>query len=342
MGEVVQLPLAELDTVRHTEVMTTLTETFKNDLAKLAMNAKETYNVADAAAKMRQPVLEPKLDGIRLLVHVDEGKVEMFSRAGKSKTGALPHVDAELLQLFPAGTWLDAEGVAFNEDGSQNWGGAQSVLGSKADRGDIDRTSVRLVVFDILALEGRDVRASAASERRRILESRFADGHKGYTMLVAQFPADQDTHDLLVARGYEGSMVKDMAASYTSGKRGWAWTKVKLIETADVVVTGFKPGQGKYVDMVGAIQFGQYVEYTSPAGDKSYKLIEERGFCSGMTDAFRQQLTDEGLAAWKGRVIEISYRTAMRDKQTGLPNYRHPQFERVRDDKPATECVVEV
>jgi len=332
MGEVVRLPLAEPTDVRHTEAMTTLTDTFKNDLPKLAMNAKETYTVAEAAGKMQEPVLEPKLDGIRLLVHIGDGRVEMFSRAGKSKTGALPHVDAELLTIFPAGTWLDAEGVAFNADGSQHWGGAQSVLGSKADRADVDRTTVRLVVFDILALEGRDVRASSAAERRRILESRFADGHKGYTMLVAQFPAEQDTHDLLVQRGYEGSMIKDMAAPYTSGKRGWAWTKVKLIETADVVVTGFKPGQGKFVGMVGAIRFGQYRE------DGSF--VEERGFCSGMTDAFRAELTDD-QDGWVGRVIEISFRTSMPDKDTGLPNYRHPQFERIRDDKPATECIVE-
>lgn len=332
MGELVNFPgaaLAPEASVPYAERMTKTADTFKDDLANLAMNAKEAHSVEDAAAKMREPVLEPKLDGIRLLVHVGVDSVEMFARSGKPKTGKLPHVDPELLALFGPGTWLDCEGVSFNPDGSQNWGGAQSVLGSAADRADVDRESVRLVVFDILALDGEDIRYEPAGTRHRLLANRLA-AHTGYVMLVAQFAAEQEIHDELVARGYEGSMVKDMAASYTSGKRGWAWTKVKLIETVDVVVTGFKPGKGKFSNMVGAIRFGQYHEG---------RLIEERGFASGFDDAFRMQLTAEA-DSWIGRVIEISFRTSMPDKVTGLPNYRHPQFERVRDDKTAEECQV--
>jgi ATP-dependent DNA ligase len=143
--------------------------------------------------------------------------------------------------------------------------------------------------------------------------------------------ADQDTHDALVAAGYEGTMIKSLDAPYTSGKRGWAWTKVKLIETTDAVITGFKPGKGKFSKQIGAIVFGQYGE------DGTF--YTERGACSGMTDVQRLDFTErqEDLI---GTVIEISFRTSMPDKKTGLPNYRHPQFERIRWDKTKEECIV--
>jgi len=135
--------------------------------ATLAMNSKTAASVAEAT--IRESALEPKYDGIRLLVHVTETGVKMYARSGNSKTGKLPAIDAELRMNFPAGTWLDAEAVAFNEDGTQDWGGAQSVLGSGTTRAALLSGKIRLVVFDLLAHGGLDARKiGRASCRERV------------------------------------------------------------------------------------------------------------------------------------------------------------------------------
>lgn len=303
------------------------------DVSKLAMNAKEAHSVEEARTKVRNPVLEPKLDGIRVLVNITEDEVLMYARSGNDKSDKLPKVDDELLRAFNPGTWLDAEAVAFNEDGSQHWGGAQSVMAAAPLKDPIATERMRLVVFDILSDGETDVRSQPFRDRRAILEDYFADGKEilKYTMLVMQKEATQEVHDFIVAAGYEGTMIKALDAPYTSGKRGWAWTKIKLIETADAVITGFKPGKGKYSNQIGAIIFGQY--------DHDGNFYTERGACSGMSDEQRLDFTgrQEELV---GTVIEVSFRTSMPDKKTGLPNYRHPQFERIRWDKTKEECIV--
>jgi ATP-dependent DNA ligase len=301
------------------------------ETSKLAMNANEATSVAEALTRIKNPILEPKLDGIRVLVNIREDGVRYYARSGNRKYG-LTKIEAELAAVFPAGTWLDAEAVAFNADGTQNWGGAMSCLGSNPDKAKAKQDPIRLVVFDILSYGETDARAAALRQRREVLEKIFADnGNKlGRVLLAAQFEATQENHDAIVARGYEGTMIKDLTKPYISGRRGWEWIKIKLVQTVDTVVIGYKPGKGKFKNMIGAIVFGQYHD-----GE-----LVERGACSGMDDALRLDITnrqDELL----GAVMEISYRTYMVDKDTGLPNYRHPQFERFRWDKEAHECTVD-
>ena len=137
----------------------------------LAMNSHPADSV-EAAVAGKDAILEPKYDGIRLLVHRTEAGVEMYARSGNSKSGKLPAIDAEILRNLPAGTWLDAEAVAFNEDGTQDWGGAQSVLGSGTTRAQVLSGKIRLVVFDLLAHGGLDARTlplrAERSEERRV------------------------------------------------------------------------------------------------------------------------------------------------------------------------------
>ena len=84
---------------------------------------------------------EPKMDGWRLLVHIAEDGVHLYTRTGNSKDGSLPIIEAELGEQMPAGTWLDGEAVAMTiKDGqvTHDWGTVQSVLGegSGAERED--------------------------------------------------------------------------------------------------------------------------------------------------------------------------------------------------------------
>lgn len=294
--------------------------------ATLAMNSHPAKSVQDATAG-KPAVIEPKYDGIRLLVHRTETGVEMFARSGKSKSGKLPAIDAELFENLPAGTWLDGEAVSFNTDGTQNWGGAQSVLGSSVTKAALMSGSIRFVVFDLIAHGGLDARSLPFSARRELLESVFAGATFERVMLSPTVPATEEAHEANLEAGFEGSMVKLLSGTYASGKRVRWSAKLKATDTVDVIVTGFKPGKpGSWIEqagMIGAIEFAQRADDGT--------MIQ--GACSGMSAALRRTITDNA-ADMVGTVIEVSYMTRMPGGKL-----RHPQFQRIREDKTAAEVM---
>jgi ATP-dependent DNA ligase len=300
-------------------------------------------------------VMEPKLDGFRLLANVTENGVCAYTRTGKSQKGKIPHIEA-ILSVLPPDTWLDGELVYFDDKGMPEWGQVQSCMGSNAG----DPTGkLTYVVFDILAFAGLDIRPLPLSERRAALEQALQyDGHK--VTLSEQHPASHDFHDRLVAQGMEGTIVKDPSKPYASGKRGHGWTKFKANDEMDVVIMGFKPGENSFTGMIGAIEFGQYKPCLNCRGrgkrllnmahdpkgmtpngpcrcpdcNSDGKVLTYRGRCSGMDMKMRQYFTDnqQDLIDSK-QVISLAYMGIM---PSGSP--RHPQYKRLRYDKPAQEC----
>ncbi len=292
--------------------------------ATLAMNSKTAASVKDAVGT-RDSIIEPKYDGIRLLIHITEDGVKAYARSGKSKTGKLPAIEAELAAALPAGTWLDGEAVAFNADGTQDWGGAQSVLGSDASRV-MDRDGIRLVVFDLIAHGEHDARSLPLRNRRELLEMIFAQSNFSLVQLSPAEAATEEAHERNLALGFEGSMVKHLDAPYASGKRSANSLKLKATDTVDAVITGYKPAEaGSWIDqagMLGAVEFVHYLDGQ-----------EIEGRCSGMDTAMRRDITDRADEL-VGTVVEVSYMTRM----PGTGKLRHPQFKRLRNDKTAAEC----
>jgi bifunctional non-homologous end joining protein LigD len=295
-------------------------------VAKLAMNSKTAGSVKEAVGT-RDAILEPKYDGIRLLVNVNaDGQVRLYARSGNSKTGKLPAIEAEVAANFPPNTWIDGEAVAFNADGTQDWGGAQSVLGSGEAKAAQRSGGMRLVVFDILAHGGIDARALSFRLRRQLLNEIWEGGNFTLCQLSVQLDATDENHEANLEAGFEGSMVKHLDSSYQSGKRAACSLKLKSVDTVDAVITGFKPGRPDSwiarAGMVGAITFEHYTSDGTAV----------QGACSGMTVPLRREITDAGDALI-GQVMEVSYMTRMPGG-----SLRHPQFKRIRTDKTAAEC----
>jgi bifunctional non-homologous end joining protein LigD len=283
------------------------------------MKAKSAGNVAAAVAG-RPSVMEPKMDGHRAMLYVDRSKTRLFAAAGREKTGKLPRVE-EMARAFPPGTWLDGE-VVSGEGKTAGWGSVQSVMGS----GGLHpaHESLRCVLFDVVAVAGRDVCDHKLEERRAFLEAVFDElGNDGHLRLIDRLPADQRAYDRLVKKGFEGTIVKHLGSRYVPGTRSSSWLKVKFAVTDEAVVMGYKAGEAGFSGFIGSIIFGQYVDG---------KLVE-RGKCSGMDWAIRSEITAH-KKEFLGRVFEFSHNGLM---PSG--GYRHPQFKRWRDDKPAEECL---
>jgi ATP-dependent DNA ligase len=281
--------------------------------------ATDGLTVAQVVGRTRS-VMEPKYDGHRILIgKTEQGNVRVFARSGEEKTGRLPKIEAEAHRILTPGTWIDGETVGFLPDGTQDWGLAQSGLGSHA--GDTDGR-LTFVAFDILSVGGTDARPATLEQRRQVLEAALKDAGP-VIQVTPQMEATDENYERLLALGFEGAITKDLSKPYASGKKGAGWNKHKATRTADVVVMGFTEGNGSISGLIGAIEYGQVRD----------GVLVRRGKCSGMTMAERVEMS-RNRNEWVGRVIEMKYQTITTDGSFLFPRFLHE-----RTDKGEVDCI---
>lgn len=283
-------------------------------------------------------VVEPKYDGARAIVDVTRDGVRVYSRSGREFTEHLPHI-VESFSLLPEGTTLDGEvalvvsSQSLNGDPVpfSNFNKTMRVLGSLPERGrrlqEEEFGRLSFLCFDVLMYCGEDLTSESFIDRRVKLESMDSAEYLEVSPYWSTDGVDlKSLFEEIVRLGGEGVVLKKTSAKYVPGKRpSRNQYKVKVVREADVVITGAKPGTGKYDGLVGSINFGRWTE----------DGIVYVGRCSGMTDEERRWFTDN-LDELVGSVMTISYNEKVGSKEYQSP--RHPQFLRLRGDKKAEEC----
>jgi ATP-dependent DNA ligase len=191
-------------------------------------------------------VMEPKLDGVRWQVLIDDAwdqvgpdvikLAKVTSVGGRNlKQHATPRHIGEALKELPAGTILDGELVA---------GDMSSDVGRVDQRG-----KQKYVVFDVLAFNGLDVTRHPWSARRELLEQmllRCGAMDSGCVDVTPVTDVDLDVLCQWVGYGAEGAVCKRKDASYRPGSRSRsAFVKIKPKQTTDAIVEGFEMGEGK-------------------------------------------------------------------------------------------------
>lgn len=259
-------------------------------------------------------VMEPKLDGWRILVSVESNGVRYFGRSGMEYSGHTPALDKELLQL-PVGTVLDCEMIH-----PQGWRFVQTVLGSESKQSD----ELELVVFDVLQIELLDMRNQTLFARRKALKHLFGWADFQHVSLIEQSPYTPDAVEALIESGAEGAVVKDPQSLYVGGRRS-SWLKLKVSASMDMVVMGGVEGKGEKTGRLAVLKCGQIRN-----GE-----LHWRATCWGKIDL---ELADELDRKWKsgeleGMVVEVSH---LGVAHTG--KFRAPIVERIRTDKLPEQC----
>ncbi|HTS37748.1 MAG TPA: ATP-dependent DNA ligase [Candidatus Solibacter sp.] len=144
------------------------------------------------------------------------------------------------------------------------------------------------------------------------------------------------------ARGNEGLMIKDLNSSYTPGKRGKSWLKMKReLATLDVVVTAVEYGHGKRIGVLSDYTFAVW------GGDQ---LLNIGKAYSGLTDVeiaemtpwfLQHTLEDQGLrlAVEPKIVLEVTFNNMMKsDRHESGFALRFPRIVRLRPDKSAADA----
>ena len=193
-----------------------------------------------------QWAFEGKWDGYRLLVEADHGALSLRSRRGRDVTGEYPQLQALAADLADHHVILDGEAVALDESGVPSFREMQNRARS---------TRLEFWAFDILALDGRSLLRAKYSDRRRVLE---ALAEQGGLIVPAVIEADDGPDALEVARTkrWEGVIAKKRDSTYQPGRRSSSWIKDKLWNTQEVVIGGWRVGNGGRSSGIGALMLG--------------------------------------------------------------------------------------
>jgi DNA ligase D-like protein (predicted ligase)/DNA ligase D-like protein (predicted polymerase)/DNA ligase D-like protein (predicted 3'-phosphoesterase) len=188
---------------------------------------------------------EGKWDGYRLLVDADHGALELRSRSGRDVTREYPQLQALAADLAEHHVVLDGEVVALDESGVPRFEEMQNRARS---------TRVEFWAFDVLSLDGRSLLRAKYSDRRRILEA-LADG--GGLTVPELLPGDgPEALEYAREHRWEGVVAKRKDSTYQPGRRSQSWVKDKLWLTQEVIIGGWRAGEGGRTSGIGALLVG--------------------------------------------------------------------------------------
>jgi bifunctional non-homologous end joining protein LigD len=198
-----------------------------------------------AALKAGQWAFEGKWDGYRLLVEADHGTVALRSRSGRDVTKEYPQFASLAEDLADHHVVLDGEAVALNKSGVPSFNEMQN-----RGRG----TKVQFWAFDLLYLDGRSLLRAKYTDRRKLLETLAGACNLIVPDLLPGDGAEALEHSR--EHGWEGVVAKKRDSSYQPGRRSASWIKDKNWNTQEVVIGGWRAGEGGRTSGIGALLMG--------------------------------------------------------------------------------------
>ncbi|HEY8209618.1 MAG TPA: DNA ligase D [Myxococcaceae bacterium] len=288
-------------------------------------------------------VYEVKYDGYRGIAAVSGGKVAMVTRNALDLTTRFPKVAKALSQLTVGEAVLDGELVGLDARGVSHFGLLMDPGGEE-----------RFVAFDLLWLEGEDLRQRPLEERRELLQSLLGTAPPGL-VLSEQVPARavDDAVREAEKHGWEGVVAKRIGSRYASGKSS-DWLKLKVNDAQEFAIAGYVPLKPKTQkrqagagDEIGALLIAvwdgkQFVD----AGKVG------TGYSTEMRRKLRAMLDQDKVGAEERPKGATNIRDATWVKpryvaQVGFTEWtpdgrlRHPSFQGLREDKKPEECTQE-
>ena len=301
----------------------------------------ESVDLADYAA-------EWKWDGIRVQIVHGGGETRIYSRGGEEISAAFP----ELVAAFDQDAVIDGE-LLVRGDAQGGEAASFNALQQRLGRKTVSKKMLAdypafVRVYDLLGVDGEDLRALPWTERRRQLETfvpRLAASHFDLSQVIDAADFDDLAERRAGARdaAIEGVMLKRRDAPYVAGRRAGLWYKWKRDPlTADCVMMYAQRGNGRRASF--------YSDYTFGCWSDDGELLPVGKAYSGFTDEELKWLDkfvrDNTLNRFgpvreveKSLVLEVAFDSIHSSKRhkSGLA-MRFPRISRIRRDKPAEEA----
>jgi bifunctional non-homologous end joining protein LigD len=298
-------------------------------------------------------LFEIKWDGYRAVAFIEDGRVRLMSRtqndltAQFSELGSLPRfVKAER-------AILDGEIAALDEEGRPSFSLMQQRTGFRTGKRRMPRREgvpVIYYAFDLLYLDGFDLRRVALEQRKQLLQERVVAGG------VVQFSdhyAEKglDLFDAAKQRGLEGILAKKRKSVYEE-QRSRDWLKIKITQRQECVIGGYTDPEGSR-EYFGALVLGLYGQkgrliHVGQVGTGfDHKTLKEmfarlqplktkqNPFFGEIGGLRKVQFVRPELVA------EIKFAEWTHESADGGMKLRAPVFMGLRDDKSAEDCRLE-
>jgi bifunctional non-homologous end joining protein LigD len=285
---------------------------------------------------------EIKFDGYRLQARIEAGKVRLSTRTGLDWTERFgPDIPATLAALPVKTALIDGELVVENGQGASDFSALQADL--TAGRGD----RFRFYVFDLLHLDGKNLRDLPLSERKASLQKLIPENQA-----LVKFSADFDEAGAMILRhacrlGLEGVVSKRRTAKYRSGRHK-DWLKSKCALRQEFVIAGYVPSSVS-TQAVGSLVLGYYESnklilagrvgtgFSEIVAGELYRRLKAEARDSSPFEVPLSSAEAHGVQFVNPTLVaEVEFRSWTADH-----HLRHAAFRGLREDKPATEIVRE-
>lgn len=304
-------------------------------------------------------IVEGKYDGFRTQIHKDK-KVEMFSRRSENITNYFPEF-LEILNKNKHSFILDSEAIGYDNKKKKFLSFQETI--KRKRKYNIKEISkdipIKLIVFDILYLDNKEIFCLPLKERRKILENLIKEINDENIVLSENIYTDnkndlQMFFESCLNKNLEGVIAKDLTKPYVPGSRDFSWIKLKknyldgVADTLDVCVIGFFFGNGKNKNLPSSLLCAIYDSELN-----TYNAIAKVG--SGLTEEIMKDLKEKfkdlelnekplnynsDLTPNKYLepkiIIEIIVDEITKSqvyKNTKNLSFRFPRFIRIREDK---------
>jgi bifunctional non-homologous end joining protein LigD len=283
-------------------------------------------------------IFERKLDGVRCVAIRDGDGVTLLSRNDLLLNGRYPEVAAALEAQPQRRFAVDGEVVAFD--------GAQTSFARLSRRG-IEPVPVFFYIFDVVWLEGFDVRDLPLRTRKRLLRDALRFEARALRFSTHRNRDGKAFFEEACRKGWEGLVAKRADSRYTN-KRSKDWLKLKCEQGQELVIGGYTAPKGSRTDF-GALLLGYYDGDALRYAGKVGTGFDEATLAS-LGARLRALRVDEPPFAESPREIKEPTATWVRpelvaelgfSEWTTAGRLRHPRFLGLRDDKSAREVVRE-
>jgi DNA ligase-1 len=281
--------------------------------------------------------IEYKLDGARIQIHRSGNEVRVFTRRLSDVTKSVPEV-VEFALSLPANSFvLEGEVLAVDGDRPRPF---QELMRRFRRIHEVDtlrqQIPLKLYLFDLLHLSEQTLIGKAYAERWAALEQLVPQGCLVPKIIASERGQIEAFLKQALAAGHEGLMAKRLDSTYSVGKRGKKWFKIKPAETLDVAILAAEWGHGRRTGTLSNYWLGVRDGATWQMVGKTFK---------GLTDEERARLMERLLPlktaedSWVMHfrpevIVEVAYNEIQRS-----PRYeskfalRFARVTRIREDK---------
>ena len=265
---------------------------------------------------------EIKFDGYRAQLHIANQGIKLFTRNGLDWTKRFRKVshDADLISAGSA--IIDGEIVVPGEGGKTDFAVLQNSLTGKAD-------NIVMVAFDLLYLNGRDLRRVPLVGRKAVLKKLI-----GATPIQYSEHFDMDGFELYRrACGAElEGVVSKVADSPYAGSRGNYWVKTTCAHRETFVIAGYKIKENRFDGIYVGRQHGDELIYAGKV-EQGFEATAAKELQRRLkplvrkTQPFVKRIPNKGIWVEPQLLAEVEYRA-----KSGNGYLRHPFFKGLRED----------